>query len=45
MDTSGGAYVVIFILSGVLRLAVLGLRPTRVRAAVEVVSPSTAISR
>jgi len=41
MDTSGGAYVTIFILSGVLRLGVLWLRPTRVRAsAVEVVSPA-----
>ena len=41
MDTSGGAYVTIFILSGMLRLGVLWLRPTRVRAsAVEVVSPA-----
>ena len=39
MDTSGSAYVTIFILSGMLRLSVLWLRPTRVRAlAVEVVS-------
>jgi MFS family permease len=45
MDTSGGAYVIIFILSGMLRLGVLWLRPTRVRAVVEVVSPSTTVIR
>ena len=39
MDTSGSAYVTIFILSGMLRLSVLWLRQTRVRAlALEVVS-------
>ncbi len=37
MDSSGGGYVAIFLLSGTLRLAVLWLQPIRVRAAVEVV--------
>ncbi|MCE9620527.1 MAG: MFS transporter [Planctomycetes bacterium] len=43
MGTSGSAYISIFVLSGVLRLAVLWLRPSRVRpATVEVIEPALA---